>query len=258
MLFNIVSPHLVNGLYYFMLGTSRCCDRGCTCDERRTKKITQTEYEELNKGPKFDMEFRYSSVLYVIWVTMTYSSGLPILYFVAVIYFFVTYWVDKFLIFHYYRLPPNYSVALSNASITLMKFSIIVHYIFGYFMFSYAPILPSSLFDSKLLKEVDTNTQYFNVNRLSQTHTFIYLCAFAAILIFYLLKFVVFNVFRAFCEKHLKAKIFKEERHNLTLSQYCDDIYQEVGFVDLFKEFKKTIIERKTLKDKYTEKAKHS
>ena len=41
------------------------------------------------------MEFRYSQILSTVYIIFMYSSGLPLLYAVAVVSFFITYWVDK-------------------------------------------------------------------------------------------------------------------------------------------------------------------
>jgi len=39
MLFNSISPHLSNLAFQMLFGTLRCCDRRCTCDSKRTKKL---------------------------------------------------------------------------------------------------------------------------------------------------------------------------------------------------------------------------
>jgi len=49
------------------------------------------------------LDYRYASMLTVVYVVMLYGSGIPILYLVAAVFFFVTYWVDKILFFNYYR-----------------------------------------------------------------------------------------------------------------------------------------------------------
>lgn len=41
----------------------------------------------------------------VIYIVMFYGSGIPILYLIAAVYFFVTYWVEKIMILRYYRKP---------------------------------------------------------------------------------------------------------------------------------------------------------
>ena len=49
------------------------------------------------------LEFRYSNMLIVLAVAFFYSSGIPILYPLAALFFFITYWTDKWLLFRYYK-----------------------------------------------------------------------------------------------------------------------------------------------------------
>lgn len=89
-----------------MLG---CCrrayDRGCRCSSKYTKSLSQADYEDTNTGLEFLLDFKYASMLTVLYVTMLYSSGIPILYVVATAFYFTSYWVDKFLLFRYFKRP---------------------------------------------------------------------------------------------------------------------------------------------------------
>ena len=58
-------------------------------------------------GPDPTMELRYANIMVVTYVTMLYGSGIPILYIIAAIYFFTTYWADKLLVLYYYNKPDN-------------------------------------------------------------------------------------------------------------------------------------------------------
>lgn len=60
MIINIISPHVSNILFIALSGCSKCCDRGCTCNRMRTKKLIQEDYEDTNTGGEFLLEFRYS------------------------------------------------------------------------------------------------------------------------------------------------------------------------------------------------------
>ena len=51
------------------------------------------------------MDVKYAFMIAVVYVVMFYGSGMPILYFVAAVYFFATYWADKILVFTFYRKP---------------------------------------------------------------------------------------------------------------------------------------------------------
>ena len=101
----VFMPHFSNVAQQCLYGCKRCCDRGCSCDDRRTSKLVQEDYENINTGNEFMLEFRYSNMLTVISVSFLYSGGMPFLYPVAALFFFFTYWVDKCLLFNYYRKP---------------------------------------------------------------------------------------------------------------------------------------------------------
>lgn len=85
MMLNIVSPHIGAFVKIFMRAVTKCCDRSCTTDKRRTKKLLQSEYDSLYIGPEFLIEVRYSQVLTSIYIMMLYSSGMPLLYVVAMV-----------------------------------------------------------------------------------------------------------------------------------------------------------------------------
>jgi len=40
---------------------------------------------------------------------MTFSSGMPILYLVATLFFIITYWVDKALLLRYFQLTKGFN-----------------------------------------------------------------------------------------------------------------------------------------------------
>lgn len=63
MLLNVITPHISNFMWQLIYGSMRCCDRSCSCDKRKTKKLLQEDYENVNTGNIFLFEFRFSSVL---------------------------------------------------------------------------------------------------------------------------------------------------------------------------------------------------
>jgi hypothetical protein len=82
---------------------------------------------------------------------MLYSSGIPILYFVGAVYFFITYWTDKYLIFDLYRKPEFLDHELALRSLDWYKYAIILHFLGGILMFSNQHILPVPLENMKTL-----------------------------------------------------------------------------------------------------------
>lgn len=97
MIINTISPHTSSVISCFVTGIKRCCDRGCTCNKRRTKKMLQEDYDSVYIGPEFIMEIRYSQIISNIFICMLYSSGIPLLYPTLIITTILTYWIDKYL-----------------------------------------------------------------------------------------------------------------------------------------------------------------
>ena len=121
----------------------RCCDRSYHCiDDKYTKKLTQQDYEKRNTGTEFSIENRYNVMLTLIFVTMMFSAGMPILYPVAVLFFCVTYWFDKCLLLNNHCKPPQYDDYVALKSIYWFKYSLILHVLVGGLMFGNEDIFP--------------------------------------------------------------------------------------------------------------------
>lgn len=91
MILNIVTPHLsalIQSLLncFFRWRDGGCCNRG-----DKTKKLLKEDYLRLYAGNQFPIQCRYSEILTTIFVSLIYSSGMPLLYVCVLCYLFVTY-----------------------------------------------------------------------------------------------------------------------------------------------------------------------
>ena len=138
----------LSNLVFGCLGAlSRCCDRRCTFNSKKTKQLTQMDYEDKNTGAEFMFEFRYSSMLVVLSVAFLYSGGLPVMYPVAAIYFLITYWMDKCLLFKCYRRPVHFNTYLAKHTLHYFKYILLLH-IFGMLLMTgLTPILQTNIFE---------------------------------------------------------------------------------------------------------------
>jgi hypothetical protein len=109
----LVFPHIFILFEATVLAVIRCWDRKGSFNNKHTSKIIQDDYEKLYTGPEFVLEVRYAQILFTIFVTFTYSSGIPSLYIWNFFIVFIQYWVDKFLIFNYYRKTIRYTKQIS-------------------------------------------------------------------------------------------------------------------------------------------------
>ena len=82
-----------------------------------------------------------------------FSAGLPILYPFACAAFFVLFWVYKLLLLKYYKITTNFNQDLPTFSITLVKYGLLLHGVFGLAMYTNNDLFPM-------------NDPYANRNRL--------------------------------------------------------------------------------------------
>lgn len=82
------------------------------------------------------MEFRYSQLLTMMYVTLMYGSGIPILYLFMVISYFLTYLVDKFMLLRIYSKPPRFNKKLMTVTRNWMVGALFLHFLFGFWIYS--------------------------------------------------------------------------------------------------------------------------
>jgi hypothetical protein len=78
---------------------------------------------------------------------------------VSIVSFLLTYWVDKYLFIRHYKNPPSYTMAMAERKVSLMRYSLISHFVIGFLMLSKSQILTSE--NKEQLEEYVTSNQYF-------------------------------------------------------------------------------------------------
>ena len=81
-------------------------------------------------------EQAYSRMISILMVSLTYSSGMPIMYFVGFCYFYITFLVNKTMLFKYYQKTNTLSRVIPNFSLKFLNAAIFVHMLFGCIMFT--------------------------------------------------------------------------------------------------------------------------
>lgn len=155
----LVITNNVSNFVFALLGSfKRCLDRGCRCwGAWRTKKLTQEDYEKINTGDPVQWDYKFANLLTILFLTMLYGSGIPIMYIIAFVYFFVTYWVDKWLIFYNHRKPNEFGEKMTLKVLSNFKYAVFLHVLGSLFMYSNNNILPQK---SKSLYSFDNDAEY--------------------------------------------------------------------------------------------------
>jgi hypothetical protein len=146
MVLNIVVPHAkvwamypMHALKIFIDGF-KCCGKPCQT-HRRSRQVVQHDLQSLLIGPEWELAARYGQILNVIFVTMMFSSVMPLLNFLAVANFIGIYCVDKVAFLRLYKTPPMYDASLAIAASKQMNLAIFLHLAFGAWAFSNLEIL---------------------------------------------------------------------------------------------------------------------
>ena len=139
-------PHISIFLGGMGLCCKRCMDRGCGTDTKNTSKVIQSEYEDLYTGPEILLHVRMAQIMSTVFVTFTYSSGLPMLYGACIFMCFVFYWTDKIAMLCYYRKDKtSFKSTTHRVFMDYLPWAIIVHFMFGGMMYSYPYLCNSPL-----------------------------------------------------------------------------------------------------------------
>jgi len=123
----------------------RCCDRRCTCDEKKTNKILQEDYEAVYSGSLIEYDMRLSVTIAIIWVIMMFAAAIPVLYLAGFVLCFVTYWTDKCLFLKFYKIPPKHGSDLISKARSVIEWSLVLHLFMGLYMIS----MPDIFIDEK-------------------------------------------------------------------------------------------------------------
>ena len=130
----VFSPHLVflftTPIYNYLRSRNR------------KKAVIQKDMNENSYGPPYDLTAKYALALNVIFVTLFYSSGLPLVLLLGTASLFLQFWVEKYLLLRYNRKPPVYDVTLNYVVISLLPVAVILHLLIGIWMYGAPEIFP--------------------------------------------------------------------------------------------------------------------
>jgi hypothetical protein len=93
-------------------------------------------YRDLYSGPEVTLHFKYAGILNIIYITMMYGLGMPILFPIAAFNFFNQYVCERIIISFCARQPPALDDKLTINALEMLKWSPILFLFNGYWMLS--------------------------------------------------------------------------------------------------------------------------
>jgi hypothetical protein len=113
-----------------------------------TRKQLLSEVVDLYTGPRIRMEEKYASLLVLIYVCMTYSATMPLMYPIIVVNILIMYHSEKYFILRWHKAPEILGPELPNLVSFLVVVAAVIHLLMAFWMWGfrsfYDPDLPSS------------------------------------------------------------------------------------------------------------------
>ena len=166
-LFNSISPVVDFCVDYSTKNLFRIIDkRTISWDKYTTNCKTIQQYVNLYGGSEYKFYYMYSYIISMTWITFMFGSGLPILYPIYLFSLLVLWGTDRMLLayYYYYKQPPMFDDKLSNSSVDLCRYAILLQMFFGYNMLNNNQIFnaggeskESSLLSSNFLANIRFN-----------------------------------------------------------------------------------------------------
>ena len=116
--------------------------------------LTQMEMDELFVGASFNVTTRYPVILTMAFVSLFYSTGLPLLLPLASLGFFMQYIVDKMMLLKFYRRPPAYDATMARLAITALPIAVAIKFAFGFWMTTSPHLLPAPTLTPAMLRSL--------------------------------------------------------------------------------------------------------
>ena len=100
------------------------------------QRPSQRELNALLEGSDFAMAENYARITNVVFVCFMFSSGLPVLNFVALLTFLTSFWGDKVWFCYFVKTPPSYSLKVGRAASESLLYASLLHTITAIWLYS--------------------------------------------------------------------------------------------------------------------------
>lgn len=99
--------------------------------------MTQNQLNEAFMGPDFSLAPRYGELLNLIFVTMFFGGGIPLLYLVTAVSFMLQFHVEKAELLRLSQRPPSFGPDLAVMVGKLLPYATLWHFVFSAWSFSF-------------------------------------------------------------------------------------------------------------------------
>ncbi|SPR01434.1 unnamed protein product (mitochondrion) [Plasmodiophora brassicae] len=134
MILNVFNPHIIPVIRIPLSALYRRF--------RGPRIKTQKELNELYAGKEFKLSDRYAAALNTLFVSLLYSSGLPVLLCTASLTFALAYLCDKVSLLRFYRTPPKLDEELAMFTLAISQYAIVLHTAIAIWIYTAPDVVP--------------------------------------------------------------------------------------------------------------------
>ncbi|KAK9864206.1 hypothetical protein WJX84_007741 [Apatococcus fuscideae] len=102
----------------------------------RRYATTQQQLDKAYEAPNFELAWRYGEIMNLVFCTLLYSSGLPVLYPLAALSMCLSYWAEKFELLKLCKPPQHHHDGLARQSGSILPYAALWHLGFAAWAFS--------------------------------------------------------------------------------------------------------------------------
>lgn len=132
MIINALFPIIEFVINYTRCWATRKFDRSWGNDSYSTKQTSMQLYIDIYSGPEYMIHFKYSGILNVCWITMMYGMGMPVLFPIAAISYWILLTVERLACAYFYQLPPTFDDKLTKNAVVILRLGALLYLFFGY------------------------------------------------------------------------------------------------------------------------------
>ena len=140
MLTNAVLPPVIEAVPIIKAWFFQRLDQKWVKDEQERLYSTKTtqiyKYMDLYSGPEYKIHFKYSYLLNTTYVCMMYGLGMPILFPIAALHFFVFWATERYQLAYTYQTPPALDDQLTKNTLKMILYSPLFFLLNGLWMIS--------------------------------------------------------------------------------------------------------------------------
>lgn len=136
MIVNAILPFVTLATSFIIPALKIKLDQKFSGDVYKTKKTSFAAYRELYTGADYVIHFKYAGILNIMFITMMYGLGMPILFPIAAFNFLNQYICERIIVAYTMRQPPALDDKLTVNALSMLRYAPLLFLANGYWMIS--------------------------------------------------------------------------------------------------------------------------